>query len=299
MASYPKIYNVGHPSLDGFFDDGEICVEEKVDGSQFSFGRMEDGSVVMRSKRADVYPENPGMFAQAVEAVEKIISTYPVIVGAIYRCEYLRKPKHNVLAYGRVPDNHLVLFDIDFGVERYVSDRAALERLGQAIGLEVVPSLHVGVIKDVASVKNLMDTVSFLGGQNVEGLVFKRRGYRTIYGRDAKPLIAKYVSEDFREVHQRTAYRPQRADIRWYKAIQHLQDDGTFTQSPKDIGGLMREVQQDIETECKEEIAAVLYSHFRKHILRGCTRGLAEWYKEWLLGRQFEEDNDGEASGSD
>lgn len=297
MSSYPKVYNVGHPQLDGFFDGGEIEVEEKVDGSQFSFG-MIDGELVMRSKRAPIYSANPGMFAAALETVARIVEEDKLVPGWMYRCEYVSKPKHNVLVYDRVPKDALVLFDVDVGTERYL-ERPAIEGAAASLGLEAVPSLYVGPIDNVAAVQNLMETVSFLGGPKVEGLVFKRRGDRAIFGRDSKPMIAKYVSKAFREKHAKTSYRPQRADIleqivqahkteaRWMKAIQHLRESGELTMSPKDIGALMRDVQTDIDTECREEIADLLYRHFRKHILRGCTRGLAEWYKDWLLGQQF------------
>ena len=36
--SYPQIYNLGHKAIAGIFDD-DVLIEEKIDGSQFSFGR--------------------------------------------------------------------------------------------------------------------------------------------------------------------------------------------------------------------------------------------------------------------
>ena len=47
--SYPKVWNLGHPSVDEIFKD-DVIVEEKVDGSQFSFGRFqyEDGETRLR-----------------------------------------------------------------------------------------------------------------------------------------------------------------------------------------------------------------------------------------------------------
>ena len=39
MEVYPKIYNLGNVALKNLLD-GEVIVEEKVDGSQFSFQRL-------------------------------------------------------------------------------------------------------------------------------------------------------------------------------------------------------------------------------------------------------------------
>lgn len=42
MYSYPSIYAIGHKELDELFDD-PVLVEEKVDGSQFSFSLTKEG----------------------------------------------------------------------------------------------------------------------------------------------------------------------------------------------------------------------------------------------------------------
>jgi len=35
--SYPKVWNLGHPNIAMLFEE-DVTVEEKIDGSQFSFG---------------------------------------------------------------------------------------------------------------------------------------------------------------------------------------------------------------------------------------------------------------------
>lgn len=299
MSSYPKVYNVGHPALDGFFDD-VVTVEEKIDGSQFSFWKDDDG-LHFRSRRADVHQDAAGMFEAGVEAVRLIYRAMPT--GFVYRAEYLQKPKHNVLAYDRAPKDNLILFDVMIGPERYMS-RTKLEEEASDLGLEVVPVLFKGKINSAKDVEDLLQTESILGGQKVEGLVFKRRG-NAIFGRDAKPLIAKYVSESYREVHQKKKYKVPRQEIinsiieqyrvepRWLKAVQHLRDNGDLEQSPRDIGKLIKEVQEDVMFECGWEIMQTLFGHFQKDIQRGIIRGLPEWYKEQLLQLQFKEKSDG------
>lgn len=48
-TSYPKIWNVGHAAVATMFDH-PVLVEEKVDGSQFSFGRFDTPDGPMSSK---------------------------------------------------------------------------------------------------------------------------------------------------------------------------------------------------------------------------------------------------------
>ena len=54
-----------------------------------------------------------------------------------------------------------------------------------------------------------------------------------------------------------------------------------------DIGKLIVEVGADIEKECAEEIAEVLFKWAWPQVRRGSTAGLAEWYKSELLEKQF------------
>jgi len=48
LNSYPKVYNLGHAAIVHLFDE-PVTVEEKVDGSQFSFALI-DGELSARSK---------------------------------------------------------------------------------------------------------------------------------------------------------------------------------------------------------------------------------------------------------
>jgi hypothetical protein len=168
------------------------------------------------------------------------------------------------------------------------------------IGLETVPAFYFGRVESHEQFKTILENESFLGGVKVEGVVAKNYSR---FGRDDKPLMAKYVSEAFKEVHDKAwkAANPGRTDIiqgiieglrtdaRWQKAVQHLAEDGKLTHSPKDIGNLMKEVKDDIVKEEIEQIQTLLWKHFSGKILRGATAGLAEWYKDELSKRQFED----------
>lgn len=297
--SYPSIYALGHRYVADLLKD-PVLVEEKIDGSQFSFGVFEgdEGRFVRcRSKGAElnvIAPDN--MFKKAVDMVVSIQDQ--LHVGWTYRGEYLQKPKHNALAYDRVPKSHVILFDINIGHEEYL-DPAQKAKEAARIGLEVVPVMASGMIKSAESFRALLDNMSCLGGQKVEGVVIKNYAR---FGLDKKVLLGKFVSEAFKEVHAREwkASNPKMGDVisqlisslktdaRWHKSVHHLRDRGVLEDSPRDIAHLLKEVKEDIKKEEEDFIKQKLFEYAWPHIQRGIVGGIPEWYKEQLLKLQFE-----------
>jgi hypothetical protein len=290
MFTYPKIYTIGHAAVKDLFAD-EIVVEEKVDGSQFSFG-IYDGEIRCRSKGQALVTDAPEkMFIKAVETVKEIA---PLLTNNwTYRGEYLQKPKHNVLAYDRHPNKHIIIFDINTGLECYLLHEARAAEAAR-IGLESIPVLFSGQLENAKTLVDLLERVSVLGGQKIEGFVVKNYSR---FGKDGKVLMGKYVSEAFKEVHngEWRKENPGKKDIidqliaayktpaRFAKARQHLKEAGKLEGSPRDIGALIKEVQADIEAECSEEIKQKLFDHSMPQILRSAIGGLPQWYKEQLL----------------
>lgn len=307
--SYPKVYALGHSAVKELLND-EVVVQEKVDGSQFSFGIFDMPDVndlrpdeqhyelKIRSKGAVMHVDAPEkMFNKAVETVKNIKSLlHP---NWTYRAEYLAKPKHNTLAYDREPLGYLALFDINIGEEIYASYEVVMGEAAR-LGLDVVPLIHRGRIEDLQHFRAMLDRVSFLGGQKVEGVVVKN--YHR-YGPDKKVLMGKFVSEAFKEIHggEWRANNPQKKDVieslvidlttptRWEKAVQHLREKGQLENSPRDIGKLIAEVQRDVEDEAATEIRERLFKHVIGFVRRGVVRGFPEWYKERLLKSQFDQ----------
>jgi hypothetical protein len=290
LPSYSSPLAVGHRHLEKLFD-GPVVVQEKVDGSQISFGLV-DGALEMRSRGVMLNLADAGMFSAAVAAVERVKDK--LVPGYVYRGEYLAKPKHNTLAYDRVPANHIALFDIEDtnAGSAYFLDPKTVATYAEILGFDVVPTYFEGVVEEGAPLPDI-DRVSFLGGQKIEGVVIKNYAHLTP---DKKVTIGKIVSEKFKEVH-RGAWRaanPTRGDVvesliaglstpaRFAKAVQHLREAGTLVNAPQDIGNLIVEVQADIKKECAEEIAGTLIAHFMPKILRGIVRGVPDWYKAEL-----------------
>lgn len=290
--SYPSIYNLGHAALEELLRD-PVIVEEKVDGSQFSFGRF-GGDLRVRSKGRQFDPRVPEkMFAKAVETATAL----DLRDGWTYRAEYLLSTKHNGLAYDRLPSKHLIVFDINPGQERYLTYAEKAEEAAR-IGLETVPLLYEGVLTRAEEMFSMLERVSVLGGAKIEGIVVKNYAR---FGPDKKALMGKHVSEHFKEV-QAKAWRvtnPNHGDIlahlterytspaRWAKAVQHLKERGQLEGTPRDIGPLMQEVQDDILKECREEIAEQAFKWAWEKTRRTFASGLPQWYKDQLLAAQF------------
>ncbi len=296
-SSYPSIFSLGHKALERLFD-GPVIVEEKIDGSQFSFGLI-DGTIRVRSKGQE-FPLDapPDMFKKACETVEKISGL--LTPNWTYRSEYVSKPKHNSLTYSRPPENYLIIFDINDGHESYLPWLDKCKEAGR-IGLECVPLItnDLSYSLNTEFFLSLLERESILGGTKIEGFVVKNY---TQFGQDKKVLMGKFVSEMFKEIHGKEwgKSNPTQGDVvsiiieklrtnaRWEKAIQHLRETGKLQNALQDIGPLMKEVPEDILKECTDLIKDKLFGHFWPHIKRGVVHGLPEYYKEKLLSQQFE-----------
>lgn len=303
-----SIFHLGHRAIKDLFNE-EVQLQEKIDGSFFAFGlfpgagdtNFSDANapleLKMRSKGAMMYAgAPPDMFKPAADTVTKI--QHLLKPGWQYRGETLCKPKHNALAYDRVPKGNVILFDIATDEETYLP-YAELKAEGDRLGLEVVPQLFVGRITEATELRKFLENTSILGGQKIEGIVAKP--LTPIYGTDKKLLMAKLVSEAYKEVHAAAwgESNPTSGDIlqrlavkyttqtRWDKAIIHLREKGILEDSPRDIPLLMAEVPDDVEKECQDLIKTDLYKWAWPHLRRMLIRKLPEYYKEKLMERQF------------
>lgn len=295
LHSYPSVYAIGHKAIADIFS-GDVLVEEKIDGSQISFCRI-NGEFLCRSKGKDIIPSAPEkMFAKAVQVAQSL----PLTEGWVYRAEYLQSPKHNTLCYSRIPAGHMIVFDICTGIEQYLGPEQKLEEC-RRIGLECVPELYCGKVDSMEQFVNLLQTESCLGGCKIEGVVVKNY---SLFTPDKKVAIGKYVSEEFKEKHgvEWKKSNPTRTDVvqliinqyrteaRWRKAVQHLAEAGKLEHSPKDIGPLILETQSDTMKECEQEIKDELFRHLQQQIRRSIVHGLPEWYKEELAKSAFKQE---------
>ena len=303
VPSYGSILHLGHRLLEGIFS-GPVLVQEKVDGSQFSF--MLDGQSGLlrcRSKgQVDIQDNPPNLFSMAVDTVSKHHDSLQQ--GLVYRAEAITKPKHNTLCYDRIPKGGVIVYDIEGGpADRYHHPalyRDWFEATCLAAGFEFVPTFYAGhPLQDheawLEFLNKNLTRQSCLGGQLVEGIVVKNF---MVLGQDKKPLMGKIVREDFKEMNSLNwkQENPGKNDFldnlsarfktqaRWAKARQHLRDLDVLANEARDIPLLIREVHADVRKECEEDIKQALFDHFwKKPISYNLTKGLAEWYKAELL----------------
>lgn len=303
LHSYPSIYNLGHPEVAELFAE-PVTVQEKVDGSQFSFG-VRDGALFARSKGKELVLDNPEkMFTKAIDTVQRLFSAGMLLEGYTYRGEYLQSPHHNTLNYARVPNRNIILFDVDTGLETYMPSHQ-VQTIADALGLEMVPTLYVGSLPSnedgLNILKNWFQLDSILGGQKIEGVVIKNY-FR--FTREKKVMMGKLVRPEFKEQNKaefrvknptqgdviQSIIDTYKTDARWNKAVSHLRDNGDLQNGPQDIGPLLREVNADILKECEDEIKAALWKYAWPKISRGVTAGLPEWWKAKLLEQQFKKE---------
>ena len=281
LRGYSSPFNLGHKALKGFWS-GTIYATEKVDGSQFSFGLV-DGELICRSRKQQIDLDNTSMFKLGVDTAKDLASQGLLNEGWTYRGEYLSKPKHNTMAYDRVPRGSIILFDVDRSDQDYVTPSGVVD-IAANIDLESVPLLETYFTKpNLEDVTALLENESILGGGKIEGVVLKNYG---MFGRDAKAMMAKVVSEDFKERHGSDWKKrnPSQKDYvitlteeittpaRWMKAVQHLREAGEVEGVPQDIPIIMREIVRDVEEDLADEIRQRLWQHFWPKIRRGLLK---------------------------
>lgn len=305
IHSYSDIHRLGHPMAKGLLD-GPVQVEEKLDGSQISFGIIE-GDLVIRSKSLmHATPQTKGtplyehgvknttdnMFDAAIDTIKSLALT----PGYIYRGEYVRKPRHNVLTYGRVPNGFIVLYDVEVAECTYMTWQSR-EVEAKRLGLEVVPVYFYGTFQDTnAAVDHIkgefLKNQSMLGGP-IEGVVVKNYAK---FGPDKKVMMGKYVSAAFDEIKKPAwkADNPTTKDVldslvemlkseaRWQKAVQHGREEGKLVGEMKDLAYLFKEIPADILKEEEQTIRDAFFNYAWPHIKRRVTQGLPEWYQEKL-----------------
>lgn len=302
IRAYPKIFALDTRYVKDIFC-GPVEITEKVDGSQFSFGKTLDGEFFVRSRKQQLFPEHPTkIFAEGVAYADSI--QYKVPNGYTFYCEYLQKPKHNTLAYDRIPKNHLALFAIRKEDGEFINNHQFLGIFAGDMGIDIVPLIGVEDYSERESdiltiLDKLLETESYLGGAKIEGVVIKNYE-KDVLMNDGTPIsdgvmAGKLVSEKFKECNHKShrgSSNKSRLEVltesycteaRWEKAVQHLRDEDRLLFEPKDIGILIKEIERDLFEEETENIKNYLFAILKDQFKRAAIKGFPEWYKKWLI----------------
>jgi len=280
MKEYGKVRTFGTCRSHRLMIGKTVRIEEKIDGSQFSF--MLDGDRVRCFSRSREIPdENPGQFGPAVAAVRARRDAMEP--GWIYRGEVVTKLRHNVIPYDRTPKGFVMLWSVE--KDETVFDHNDLVWIAEQLDLETVPCLgRVESLTGLGDLEPFVEGPSVLGNHR-EGIVIK-----------VGELRAKIVGQKFRETAKVKGKKPKgtTADIlyalgrayapepRWDKALAHLRDEDKITGTPRDIGLIVREVQRDVREECGDEIRDQIFSALWPTVSKATVDGLALWYKAKL-----------------
>lgn len=301
VSSYGKVWALGHQQAIDVLD-GPVVIQEKVDGSQFSFANI-NGDLLCRSKGQQIgYGGNcEGMFGKSVRTAGLIMDTGTLPEGMVVRGECLEKPKHNTISYGRTPIGNILIWDISLqdGSEIYLSP-GEVKEYAAMWGMETVPTYFEGVIRGPelrALSKDLLERISCLGVAKIEGIVIKN--YRKCDG-FGKMMAAKIVADSFEEQNSENWKAQSHGsaidqiiasfnhEAIWQKAIQHAKEAGVLLNEPKDIGYLIGAVKRDFHDEHGEAIKKKIFREFYSDIERGIMKGFPEWYKQKLADRVLE-----------
>ena len=298
---YQKVLQLGDPAISEI-TDGNVIVEEKIDGSQFRVQVNTDGTITCGSKSVDYVDRPPEkMFSKVVEVVNQQLKNYHLTVPSnhiMVFAEYLQSPHHNTLSYDRVPKNNLMIFDVFSGGRWWTWGEK--HSFAEEMGFDVAPKLWEGDGKELTKdkINELLKTISYLGGATVEGIVVKNYNKffdpsRFQYYGSSMFLAGKYVRTEFREMNN-AQWESNKKDVqwlaeslrtpaRWEKAVNHLREQGKLQDNMKDMPGLIGEVIRDVEEEQSEYIRDQLFELYWREIKSRLTKGLPEWYKQKLL----------------
>ena len=299
IKAFPKIFAIGTDYIRDIFDS-PVELSEKVDGSQIAFGLDGDGQLFVRSKGAQLHDGAvTKMFQEGFNHIKFLANDGRLPSGVSFYGEYLQRPKHNTLKYDRIPKNHIILF----GSSNLYGDvfSTDFETYAEQFDLEVVPK-ETQVIFSADDLRSWLDRESVLGGAKVEGVVVKNYAKKFLLGGQPMPMMCgKFVSEAFKETHRNrwgkeetgkgkleTFFESFRSEARWRKSVQHLAETGVLSNSPRDIGVLLREIHKDIRDEERDAIKDFLWELYIGNITRTASAGFPEWYKNQLLNRSFD-----------
>lgn len=295
LRHYPKVLQLGEPRLDGFLNGVNVVVQEKLDGSQVRFGKLEDGTLKCGSHRVDFDPTPAtGYFKPFYDYVHNELADL-IAPGETYFAELVATQQHNTIAYGRTPKHGLYLFDALLGDDGW-AEPAELLRLACNLDIDP-PNLLASGPQTKDDLGKLIGTESYLGGAIMEGVVVKNYDF-LITGPESpipRPAFGKYVRASFKEENAATwaankdivsqIVAKYRTDARYEKAAQHVKDGpGGLEGNMRDLAKLIPELETDFELECRGAIEAMLYDRFRRDIVRGVVKGMPEWYRAKLLG---------------
>ena len=288
LPNYGKIWGIDELWIEKF-PTINWNVQEKLDGSQFSFGLVND-VLVCQSKNTQLDLKHPNkMFSKAVawcvENKERLDPCY------IYRAEALNSTRHNHIKYDAVPDCGFVIFDIENKLDGRIpllSGDVYYECLRLSIPCVDTQSLQLADVENsLLKLWSKLPTISMLGGKP-EGFVFKSNTHKDDFG---YPLRLKLVSSEFKERANKPKQLKQNNSVvdkivevlateaRWRKAVQHVAEQDGDMHGNQSIPALLKELSTDTMVEEQDYIQNILWREYWPKINKALANQFVAWYK--------------------
>jgi len=268
---YPKIHALGYRGTEDLQSSG-VYVSEKLDGSNVSIHRTTEGlRLASRTRWMDPQSKQFGFFLLWVEEHKQAFldGLHP---GEALWGEFCNN--HNILVYNQ--KSPFVLFDISehagsSEIYKFINpDHWFL--LLKARGLAFIPTVqykYFGTLIAVNDYLALLNAAGSMLGGPVEGVVIKN--YDRLSS-DGQPLFVKIVNAEFKEDFKKTyavgdSLEESLCQIvfpeaRFRKGVQRLKENEIYTGTVKDIGNLIKVVQEDVASESVDTIKEFLFQKY-------------------------------------
>jgi len=297
---YPKIHALGYKGTEDLKDSG-VFVSEKLDGSNVSIHRTEDGlRLASRMRWLDQNSKQFGFFLLWFEEHKQAL-LWGLQPGETLWGEFCNN--HNVLVYGR--KEPFVLFDFSYKRQdgEYVfivpTVRNSILEDRNLSFIQSVSCTYFETLVDVNDHLTALNTAGSMLGGPVEGVVIKNYDRLSSYG---QPLFVKIVNADFKEDFKKTYAIGDSLEealcqivfpeARFRKGVQRLKENETYTGTVTDIGNLIKVVQNDVASESLDTIKEFLYQKYWPNAKKLLSYKIFQRYKQEIgLGPKSETDN--------
>lgn len=264
-VSYPKIRHTDLVKLAEMDHVGNFYIQEKVDGSQFSFYKI-DGRLHYHTKNTELSScdINNKQFGKTISEINSRIDL--VKPHHIYRGEALRGRKQNKLCYDNEPLGNFVLFDIEtVSGNRYDS-------LSQEVVSTHAEYLNVAypgytIIENIQYFEDVKPEKSFLGGP-LEGYVIKSYDWNQL---SAWKIVNKEFEESVKPLKKHTniindLQERYSCTGRFEKVISTMKNRGVELNSST-FGQHLKELFTDFDVEYSTEAKEIVWKWAKRKFL--------------------------------
>lgn len=293
MAKFGAIETFDLESKRSWVDNPDWYIQEKVDGSQFSFTL--DDELKFYNKKKEI--SKNVIFATTIDSITLLSSTVNLNPDYVYHGEAIRKQRHNVISYFRAPRHHFILFEIYSKSHGYLK-LDECQREAERLGLEMVQTLYQNKDPQITPVSKCLEIIdlieqnkieSCLGGK-IEGIVFKH-----LHAKKQSKIVAtklKLVTRQFKESVPGKLHGPSfiesivskyKTEARWRKSLQHVREYLPAESKNDDIRReFMIELKADFVKEHETEVKNLLWEHFIGEIISRISQGSENWLMDVL-----------------